>query len=204
MRLPYLLYLQQWHSTLWNDVPPTHTHTVSPRSPVGTTLLHSSARRSAKQRTRRGSRVDLWTCSTSSCRRTPGAGSAAMTTTSKTCRDPSWSDRWPKSAWWGKGGEDGWMNGGRERKREREIDFLKIIMNGHTRICQIGWIFEGWVVISFSLLKRIDEKTKKWTQQIKFVNKYLLMFKCLLKATVPSCNTRLKSYPLIAKVFSLL
>lgn len=85
-----------------------------PRSPVGTTLLPSSARRWARQRTRRGSRVDLWTCSTSSCRQTPGAGSAAMTTTSRTCRDPSWSDRWPKSAWWGR--EDmleGWMEAGR-------------------------------------------------------------------------------------------
>ncbi|KAI4803171.1 hypothetical protein KUCAC02_006727, partial [Chaenocephalus aceratus] len=68
-------------------------------SPVGTTLLPSSPRRWARQRTRRGSRGGLWTCSTSSCRRTPGAGSAATTTTLRMYRDPSWSDRWPKSAW---------------------------------------------------------------------------------------------------------
>lgn len=91
------------------------------RSPAVTTLLPSSARRWARQRTRRGSRADLWTCSTSSCRRTRGADSAAMTTTSRTCRDPSWSDRWPKSAWWGRnwggvwrGRLEGIMNGGRE------------------------------------------------------------------------------------------
>lgn len=94
---------------------------LSRRSPAETTLLPSSARRWARQRTRRGSRADLWTCSTSSCRRTRGADSAAMTTTSRTCRDPSWSDRWPKSAWWGRnwgvdgrgkvGGNNEWRQG---------------------------------------------------------------------------------------------
>lgn len=98
-------------------LPSTAPISFRPRSPEGTTLLPSSARRWARQRTRRGSRADLWTCSTSSCRRTPGAGSAAMTTTSTTCRDPSWSDRWPKSAWWGREARlEGWMEAGRGRE----------------------------------------------------------------------------------------
>lgn len=84
-----------------------------PRSP-GTTLLPSSVHRWARRHTRRGSLADLWTCNTSSCRQTPGAGSAAMTTTLRTCRDPSWRDKWPKSAWWGR--ETGWKDEWRQEE----------------------------------------------------------------------------------------
>uniref|UniRef100_A0A674MGT9 Ankyrin repeat and sterile alpha motif domain containing 1B n=1 Tax=Takifugu rubripes TaxID=31033 RepID=A0A674MGT9_TAKRU len=61
-------------------------HEDTPQKPPRAISLRVSL---LQQRTQRGSRADLWTCSTSSCRRTHGAGSAAMTTTSRTCRDPS-------------------------------------------------------------------------------------------------------------------
>lgn len=95
-------------NTMWKDEWPLSISVGFSRSPGETTPLPSSAPRSARQRIQQGSLVDLWTSSTSLCRRTPGAGSAAPRTTLRTCRGPSWSDRWLKSAWWDWEERDEW------------------------------------------------------------------------------------------------